>query len=63
VRVCSGAERSVMSGILLKNLPEWPVCEARLAARRLHVLKQPEPFRKLRKSSEWPADSLLTPMG
>jgi hypothetical protein len=41
-----------MSGILLKNLPEWLVCEAMLAARRVNVLKRPEPFRKLRKGSE-----------
>ena len=61
-RVRSGAERSVMSGFLLKNLPEWSVGEARLAVRRVNVLKRPELFRKLRKGSQWPADSLRTSM-
>jgi hypothetical protein len=46
-----------MFGILLKILPEWLVCEAMLAARRVNVLKWSEPFQKLPKGPEWPADS------
>ena len=63
LRDCSGAERSVMSGILLSILPEWPVCAARLAARRVNVLKRPEPFRKLPNGPEGPTDSLWASMG